>query len=55
MFPYIFVFCFVTRDSTLIIVCSSFKTLFSANMDDFKWSSVKEQNKHPFKEGAEIP
>lgn len=41
---------FVTGDCPPIILCSSFETLFSASMDDFKCSSVKEQNKHPFKE-----
>lgn len=46
---------FVTRDYTRIIVCSSFKTLFSASMDDFKCSSVKEQNKQPFMEEGKIP
>lgn len=37
LLPLYFLLLFVTRDYTpIIILCSSFETLFSANMDDFK-------------------
>lgn len=54
-FIFDFLLLFLTRDCIPFILRSSFETLFSANMDDFKCSSVKEQNKPPFKEEEELP
>ena len=46
---------FVTGDCASIILCSSFETLFSTNVDDFKCSRVTEQNKNPSKEEKRSP
>lgn len=50
--PFIFDLLFVTRDCTPILVCSSFKTLFSTNMDDLKCERTKEA---PFQAGRRDP
>lgn len=51
----IFFYFLLPETVCLLFLCSSLKTLFSANMNDFQCSSVKEQNNHRVTEDGHIP